>query len=256
MEVLAEQLERIERYDAELGSVITLDAQGARRRAEEADKALATGTVWGPLHGVGVTIEDIHATAGMRSTFGGYRPFADHVPAVDATVVARLKAAGAIVVGKTNGPCIWGQESVFLPTLNPWNADRIAGGSSTDPAVAVAAGLTPFDIAADTFGSIQAPAHFCGVFGMRSTEHRVPLTGTLFIDPIRKFRVLTTGRAARPLDRRSPARSRAHQWAGRPRSGSPARALARSRAGGAGRAADRLLTGLPTGGGRGDPGRD
>jgi amidase len=75
--------------------------------------------VWGPLHGVGVTIEDIHATAGMRSTFGGYRPFADHVPAVDATVVARLKAAGAIVVGKTNGPCIWGQESVFLPTLNP-----------------------------------------------------------------------------------------------------------------------------------------
>ena len=192
VEVMAEQLGRIERYDAELCSVVTLDADGARRRAVEADKALAAGKVWGPLHGVGVAVEDIHATAGMRSTFGGYRPFADHVPAVDATVVARLKAAGAIVVGKTNGPCIWGQDSVFPPTKNPWNGDRTAGGSSTGPAVAVAAGLTPFDIAADTFGSIQAPAHFCGVFGMRPTEHRVPLTGTLFIDPVRKFRVLTT----------------------------------------------------------------
>ena len=79
-EVLAEQLERIARLDAELGAVVTLDAEGARRRAAEADRALARGEVWGPLHGVGVTIEDIHATAGMRSTFGGYRPFASYVP--------------------------------------------------------------------------------------------------------------------------------------------------------------------------------
>ena len=191
-EVLAEQLERIARLDAELGSVVTLDAEGAHARAEEADAALARGEVRGPLHGVGVTIEDIHATAGMRSTFGGYRPFASFVPAVDATVAARLKAAGAIVVGKTNGPCLWGDDSVFPPTRNPWNPARTAGGSSTGPAVAVAAGLTPLDIAADTGGSIQCPAAFCGVFGMRPTEHRVPLTGTLFIDPIRKFRVLTT----------------------------------------------------------------
>jgi len=191
-EVLAEQLERIGRLDAELGAVVTLDAEGARGRAAEADRALARGEVWGPLHGVGVTIEDIHATAGMRSTFGGYRPFASFVPAVDATVAARLKAAGAIVVGKTNGPCLWGQDSVFGPTRNPWNPARTAGGSSTGPAVAVAAGLTPLDIAADTGGSIQCPAAFCGVFGMRPTEHRVPLTGTLFIDPVRKFRVLTT----------------------------------------------------------------
>jgi amidase len=191
-EVLAEQLERIARLDGELGSVVTLDAEGARGRAEEADKALARGEVWGPLHGVGITIEDIHATAGMRSTFGGYRPFADYIPEADATVVARLKAAGAIVVGKTNGPCLFGDDSVFPATRNPWNPARTAGGSSTGPAVAVAAGLTPLDIAGDTSGSIQCPAAFCGVFGMRPTEHRVPLTGTLFIDPIRKFRVLTT----------------------------------------------------------------
>jgi len=164
-EVLAEQLERIGRLDAELGAVVTLDAEGARGRAAEADAALARGEVWGPLHGVGVTIEDIHATAGMRSTFGGYRPFASFVPAADATVAARLKAAGAIVVGKTNGPCLWGQDSVFGPTRNPWNPARTAGGSSTGPAVAVAAGLTPLDIAADTGGSIQCPAAFAGCSG-------------------------------------------------------------------------------------------
>ena len=200
-EVLAGQLERIARLDSELGAVVTLDAEGARAGAEEADKALARGEVWGPLHGAGITIEDIHATAGMRSTFGGYRPFADHVPAADATVAARLKAAGAIVVGKSNGPCIWGEDSVFPPTRNPWNPARTAGGSSTGPAVAVAAGLTPLDIAADTGGSIQCPAAFCGVFGMRPTEHRVPLTGMLFIDPVRKFRVLTT---AGPMARSIP----------------------------------------------------
>jgi amidase len=90
---------------------------------------------------------------------------------------------------------------VFPATKNPWNPDRVAGGSSTGPAVAVAAGLTPFDIAGDTRGSIQCPAAYCGMFGMRPTEHRVPLTGTIFIDPIRKFRVLTTaGPMARSVE--------------------------------------------------------
>jgi amidase len=191
-EVLADQLDRIQRRDARLRSVVTLDADGAQRRAAEADRALARGQVWGPLHGVGVTVEDVHATAGMRSAFGGYRPFAEHVPAADATVVARLKAAGAIIVGKSNGPCLWGEDSVFPPTLNPWNADRTAGGSSTGPAVAAAAGLTPFDIAGDTSGSIQCPAAFCGVFGMRPTEHRVPVTGMLYINPVRQLRALVT----------------------------------------------------------------
>jgi amidase len=191
-EVLTDQLDRIQRRDARLRSVVTLDADGAQRRAAEADRALARGQVWGPLHGVGVTVEDVHATAGMRSAFGGYRPFAEHVPAADATVVARLKAAGATIVGKSNGPCLWGEDSVFPPTLNPWNADRTAGGSSTGPAVAVAAGLTPFDIAGDTSGSIQCPAAFCGVFGMRPTEHRVPVTGMLYINPVRQLRALVT----------------------------------------------------------------
>jgi amidase len=80
VEALAEQLDRIARVDSGLCSVVTVDAEAARRRAEEADKALAAGEVWGPLHGVGVTIEDLHATAGMRSTFGGSPVFANYVP--------------------------------------------------------------------------------------------------------------------------------------------------------------------------------
>lgn len=191
VEMLEEQLDRIARLDADLHAVVTLDAEGARARAQQADTALTRGDVWGPLHGVGITIEDIHATAGIRSTFGGYPALADHVPGADATVVARLKAAGAIVVGKTNGPCL-GEDSIFPRTRNPWNPGRAPGKSSTGSAVAVAAGLTPLDIACDTRGSIQCPATFCGVFGMRPTEHRVPLTGSVFIDPIRKHRVLTT----------------------------------------------------------------
>jgi Asp-tRNA(Asn)/Glu-tRNA(Gln) amidotransferase A subunit family amidase len=126
-EVLAEQLDRIARLDAELGSVVTLDAEGARGRAAEADKALARGEVWGPLHGVGITIEDIHATAAMRSAFGGYRPFADYVPEADATVVARLRAAGAIVVGKTNGPCLWGDDTLFIDPIRKFRVLTTAG---------------------------------------------------------------------------------------------------------------------------------
>jgi amidase len=81
----------------------------------------------GPLHRVGITIEDLHATAGMRSTFGGIRPFANHVTDADATMVVQLKAAGAIVVGKANGPCFPGQDRVFPPTRNPWNPERVPG---------------------------------------------------------------------------------------------------------------------------------
>src|SRR5215469_434075 len=97
-EVIGHQLDRIQRYDARLRSVVTLDADGARRRAAEADDALARGQALGPLRGIGITVEDHHATARMRSTFGGYRPFAENVPAADATLVARLKRANPLRV--------------------------------------------------------------------------------------------------------------------------------------------------------------
>jgi Asp-tRNA(Asn)/Glu-tRNA(Gln) amidotransferase A subunit family amidase len=156
--------------------------------------------VWGPLHGVPITLEDAHATAGLRSTWGGYPSLASHVPSEDSTVPARLRAAGAIVLGKTHGPAIW-EESVFGRTNNPWDLARTSGGSSAGPAAALAAGLSALDIGLDTLGSIQNPAHYCGIYGMRPTEHRVPLTGVFFIDPIRKFRIMSvTGPMARSVE--------------------------------------------------------
>jgi amidase len=190
--VLEAQLGRIAAFNPVLHAVVTLDEEGARRAADRADAALAHGEVWGPLHGVPLTLEDAHATAGVRSTWGGYPPFADHVPTLDSAVAARIKGAGAVLMGKTHGPTIWGDESVFPEINNPWNLAYMAGGSSTGPAVALAAGLTPLDVGLDTLGSIQSPAHCCGIFGLRPSEHRVPLTGSFFLDPIRKFRIMST----------------------------------------------------------------
>lgn len=113
----------------------------------------------------------------------------------------RLKAAGAILIGKTHGPTVWEDESIFPRTNNPWDAKRSPGGSSSGPACAVAAGLTAFDVGLDSTGSIQEPAHLCGIFGMRPTEHRVSLADVFFLDPIRKFHVLTVpGPMARSVE--------------------------------------------------------
>ena len=201
VEVLEAHLAQITQHNPAIHAIVTLDEDGARQRAKAADVALGQGQVWGPLHGVPITLEDAHPTAGLRSTWGGFAPFSDHVPTEDGCVVARLKTAGAIVMGKTHGPAIWGADSVFAETNNPWDRERTPGGSSAGPGAAVAAGLTPLDIGLNSMGSIQNPAHYCGVYGMRPTEHRVPMTGVLFIDTIRKFRILSVaGPMARSLE--------------------------------------------------------
>ena len=200
VEVLDAYLEQIARHNPRLNAIVTLDEEGARVKVQEADAALGRGEARGALHGVPITLEDAHPTAGMRSTWGGLPCLADHVPAVDGTVAARLKAAGAIPLGKTNGPEIW-PDSVFASVNNPWDLARTPGGSSAGPAAALAAGLTPLDVGLDTLGSIQNPAHYCGVYGMRTTEHRVPLTGVFFLDSVRKLRVMSV---AGPMAR-SPA---------------------------------------------------
>ncbi len=200
VEVLEAYLAQITRHNPTLNALVTLDEGGARRRAEACDTALARGELWGVLHGVPITLEDAHATAGLRSTWGGYPSLATHVPSEDSTVPARLQAAGAIILGKTHGPAIW-EDSVFGQTNNPWDLARTSGGSSAGPAAALAAGLSALDIGLDTLGSIQNPAHYCGIYGMRPTEHRVPLTGAFFIDPIRKFRIMSvTGPMARSVE--------------------------------------------------------
>src|SRR5919112_928777 len=199
-EVVDAHLAHIERHNPSLNAIVTLDEEGARRRAREADDALAGEGTRGALHGVPITLEDCHPTAGMRSTWGGLPRLANHVPGEDGTVAARLRGAGAILIGKTNGPEVW-PDSIFAHANNPWDTMRTPGGSSAGPGAALAAGLTPLDVGLDTLGSIQNPAHYCGVYGMRPTEHRVPLTGAFFLDPLRKFRVMSVaGPMARSVE--------------------------------------------------------
>ena len=199
-EIVDAYLAQIARHNPQLNAVVTLDDDGARMKAQEADAALEREEVWGPLHGVPITLEDAHPTAGMRSTWGGLPRLAEHIPEEDGTVAARLKAAGAILLGKTNGPEIW-PDPVFDHTNNPWDLTRTSGGSSAGLGAGLAAGLTPLDVGLDTLGSIQEPAHYCGVYGMRPTEHRVPLSGVFFVDPVRKFRLMSVvGPMARSVE--------------------------------------------------------
>ncbi len=180
VEVLDAHLARIARHNPALNAIVTLNEDEARRRAREADAALARGKVWGPLHGVPVTIKDSFATAGLRTT-SGFPPLANYIPTADATVVARLREAGAVVLGKTNLPLlVHGFQSdnpVFGRSNNPWDLGRTPGGSTGGGAAALAAGLSPLEVGSDFGGSVRIPAHFCGVYSLKPTDHRIPLTG-------------------------------------------------------------------------------
>lgn len=179
-EVLDAHLAQIARENPALNAVVTLDEVGARQRAREADEALSRGEMWGPLHGLPMTLKDGHSTAGMRTT-AGHLPLSEYVPTEDGTVAARLKAAGAVIMGKTNVPDllldIQSANAVFGRTNNPWNRERTPGGSSGGAAAALVAGMTPLEIGSDLAGSIRIPAHFCGLFGLKTTEHRVSMWG-------------------------------------------------------------------------------
>jgi amidase len=180
LECLDHLLARIARLNPAINAIVTVDADGARRRAREADEALARGAPVGPLHGVPVTLKDCHETAGMR-TVVGFPPLADHVPARHGVVAARLEAAGANLIGKTNVPPLLMQPQtdnpVFGRTSNPWDHARTPGGSSGGSAAALAARLVPLEVGSDMGGSIRMPAHFCGVYGFKPTANRIPRTG-------------------------------------------------------------------------------
>lgn len=179
-EVTQMYLARIATHNPKLNAVVTLDEAGARERAAQADAALGRGEVWGPLHGVPMTIKDALETAGMRTT-GGHPPLAKYVPRRDATAVARLRAAGAVLMGKTNVPPLSADyradNEIFGRTNNPWDLSRTPGGSTGGGAAAVAAGLSAFDVGSDLAASVRLPAHYCGLFGLKATEHRIPNTG-------------------------------------------------------------------------------
>lgn len=205
VEALEACLDRIESRNPALNAVVILDADAAMARARQADAALARSELWGPLHGVPFTMKDAFAAAGLRSTVG-FAPM-DHVSARDATITARLKAAGGILVGKTNVATLLGDyqstNEIFGRTNNPWNLARTAGGSSGGSAAALAAGMTPFEIGTDLGGSIRIPSHFCGVYGLKPTENRVSSTG-VFPFPTampRSVRVMNTiGPMARSVE--------------------------------------------------------
>jgi len=179
-DLLEAHLDRMARLNPSLNAVVTVDADGARAAADAADATLAAGRSLGPLHGLPMTIKDTYETAGMRTTCG-VQELADHVPSADAVAVARLRAAGAVIFGKTNTPTWAGDwqttNPVFGTTHNPWDATRTPGGSSGGSAAALAAGLSALELGSDIGGSIRVPAHCCGVFGHKPSHGLVPQRG-------------------------------------------------------------------------------
>ncbi len=179
-ELLEYYLKRVERHNPKINAIVTLDVDRARQQADAADAALKRGDNLGPLHGLPMTIKDTFETAGVRTTAGA-PVHADHVPTHDASTVARLKAAGAVVFGKTNTPMfamdVQSYNPIFGVTNNPWDLTRSPGGSSGGSAAALAAGLTGLELGSDIGGSIRNPAHYCGVYGHKPTFDIVPLRG-------------------------------------------------------------------------------
>lgn len=173
-------LGRIERLNPMLNAIVTLAKDEALARARAADEALARGESWGPFHGVPCTVKDTFEVAGVRTTSGS-TSLANYIPQRDADVAARFRAAGAIILGKTNVPEFAGDwqsyNDVFGTTNNPWDLARTPGGSSGGEAAALAAGLTYVSVGSDIGGSIRVPAHFCGVYGHKPTLNVVSREG-------------------------------------------------------------------------------
>ncbi len=179
-DLLEMYIERMQRLNPGINAIVATDLDNARKRAKEADEALARGEDWGPLHGLPITIKDSFEVEGMPCTSGS-PDLKDYQPTRNAFVVQKLINAGAIVFGKTNLPLfamdLQSYNDVYGQTNNPWNFDLGPGGSSGGSAAALAAGLTGLEIGSDIGGSIRNPAHFCGVFGHKPTFNIVPFMG-------------------------------------------------------------------------------
>jgi len=170
-------LKRIKEINPKLNAYLTVLEEEAMQGAREAEKQLGTRSKLGPLHGVPISIKDLHLTKGIRTTMASL-VFKDFIPDTEGTVVQRLKAAGAIIVGKTNasefGLCGSSENKLGDACRNPWNNERTAGGSSGGAAAAMAAGISPLAQGSDGGGSIRIPASYCGLFGLKATNGRVP----------------------------------------------------------------------------------
>ena len=181
-QVVREYLARIERLDPQVRAFLTVTGDDALRAAAEADARFAAGAARGPLDGVPIALKDVLCTRGIRTTCGS-KVLDSFVPPYDATVVARLHAAGAVLLGKLNmdefamGSST--EHSAFFTTRNPWDLARVPGGSSGGASAAVAADLAALSLGTDTGGSIRQPAAFCGVLGLKPTYGRVSRYGLI-----------------------------------------------------------------------------
>jgi len=172
--------ERIDRLDPQLNAYLTLTTDEALKTAQAAEDAIMRGDDLGPLHGVPIGVKDLEMTAGIRTT-GGSLVYKDRMPTADSIVVERVRAAGAVILGKTNTPelGLLGHTENRLGDhcRNPWDTTRTTGGSSGGAGSALAAGLCPLATGGDGGGSIRIPASFCGVYGIKPTQGRVPKYG-------------------------------------------------------------------------------
>ncbi|WMW80892.1 amidase [Undibacterium cyanobacteriorum] len=172
-------LDRIQRLDPKLRSVITVTREHALARAKQADTEIAAGKYRGPLHGIPYGVKDLLDTAGIATTWGA-EPFKDRVPNQDATVITRLNQAGAVLIAKLSLGALALNDIWFGgQTMNPWLLEEGASGSSAGPGAATAAALVAFSIGSETGGSIVSPSMRCGVTGLRPTYGRVPRTGAM-----------------------------------------------------------------------------
>jgi amidase len=178
LELLELLLARIQRLNPTVNAVVALDQEAARRAARAADNLGPNAER--PLHGLPMTVKDAYEAVGMTASCG-LPELAEHRPERDADAVARLRAAGAIVFGKTNLPAgaadHQSYNSLYGTTRNPWDLERTPGGSSGGSAAALAAGFTPLELGSDIAGSIRCPAHFCGVYGHKPSFGLVPMRG-------------------------------------------------------------------------------
>jgi amidase len=203
VELLELYLGRIARLNPKLNAIVVLDEKRARDRARKADRAVAGGDLWGPLHGVPMTVKESFDIEGLPTTWGR-ADMKDNIASRHALSVHRLLGAGAVVFGKTNVPVMLADWQTFNPvygtTNNPWDVTRVPGGSSGGAAAALAAGLTGLELGSDIGASIRNPAHYCGVFGHKPTFELCPIRGHNLPPSLATKDMMVIGPLARSAD--------------------------------------------------------
>ncbi|HEY3912835.1 MAG TPA: amidase [Stellaceae bacterium] len=200
LELLDFYLARAERYNPALNAIIAWQVDAARQRARDADTALAKGEVWGPLHGIPMTVKESFNIAGLPTTFGNPL-WKDNIATSNAVVVDRLLQAGAIIFGKTNVPLMLmdsqSYNDIYGTTNNPWDTSRGPGGSSGGEAAVLAAGLSVLGAGSDIAGSLRNPAHYCGVYGHKPSWGLIPSRGHALAPAVAPTDISVVGPMAR-----------------------------------------------------------